>query len=75
MKVRSIETLHRGVRHLRKDGGSVFIDVRAQAIGGGGGGGRFRSKSCRFAMGIDVTEREQLQQQLDHQAETRSFGN
>ena len=61
MKVRSIETLHRGVRHLRKDGGSVFIDVRAQAT-------TFQGKSCRFAMGIDVTEREQLQQQLDHQA-------
>ncbi len=61
MKVRSLETLHRSVRHLRKDGKTIFIDVRAQQI-------NFQGKLCRCAMAVDVTEREELQHQLDHQA-------
>jgi diguanylate cyclase (GGDEF)-like protein/PAS domain S-box-containing protein len=61
MKVDSMELLHRGVRHLRKDGTSIFIDVCAQGI-------HFQGRRCRFAMAVDVTEREELQQQLDHQA-------
>src|SRR5579872_5702410 len=61
MKVKSLETLHRSVRHLRKDGKSIFIDVRAQQT-------NFQGKPCRFALAVDVTEREELQQQLEHQA-------
>ncbi|HUD57156.1 MAG TPA: EAL domain-containing protein [Terracidiphilus sp.] len=52
---------HRASRHFRKDGTSFPLDVTAQEI-------VFQGKRCRFVMALDVTEREQLQQQLDHQA-------
>ncbi len=61
--VRSPETSsqHRAVRHLRKNGASLSLDITAKEI-------RFQGKRCRFVMALDVTEREELQQQLDHQA-------
>jgi diguanylate cyclase (GGDEF)-like protein/PAS domain S-box-containing protein len=52
---------HRALHHLRKDGSPVAVDVSAQDIS-------FQGKKCRFVMALDVTEREALQQQLDHQA-------
>jgi diguanylate cyclase (GGDEF)-like protein/PAS domain S-box-containing protein len=52
---------HRAVRHLCKGGATVAVDVSAQSIS-------FQGKRCRFVMALDVTEREELQQQLDHQA-------
>jgi diguanylate cyclase (GGDEF)-like protein/PAS domain S-box-containing protein len=55
------ETRHRRIRHLRKDGASVFLDLRVRDAA-------FQGARCRFAMGIDVTEREKLLQQLDYQA-------
>lgn len=52
---------HRASRHLRKNRSSFAVDVSAQDT-------FFQGKRCRFVMALDVTEREELQQQLDHQA-------
>lgn len=52
---------HRTSRHLRKDGTVVPIDLSAFEI-------VFQGRRCRLVMAIDVTEREALQEQLDHQA-------
>lgn len=48
-------------RHIRKDGSRFPMDISAQDI-------FFQGKRCRFVMGIDTTEREALQEQLDYQA-------
>jgi diguanylate cyclase (GGDEF)-like protein/PAS domain S-box-containing protein len=52
---------HRASRHVRKYGSKFPMDITAQDI-------LFQGKRCRFVMALDVTEREELQQQLDHQA-------
>jgi diguanylate cyclase (GGDEF)-like protein/PAS domain S-box-containing protein len=51
---------NRVLRHVRKDGSILPMDVTAHDIA-------FMGRSCRLAMGIDVTEREKLEQQLLHQ--------
>jgi diguanylate cyclase (GGDEF)-like protein/PAS domain S-box-containing protein len=52
---------NRASRHLRKDGTVVPLDLSAYDF-------VFHGRACRFVMAIDVTEREALQRQLDHQA-------
>jgi diguanylate cyclase (GGDEF)-like protein/PAS domain S-box-containing protein len=53
-------------RHIRKDGSILPLDIASYSI-------VFQGKDCRFVLGIDVTEREELQQQLRHQAEHDSL--
>lgn len=48
-------------RHLRKDGAILPLDITAYDI-------VFRGRECRFLMAIDVTEREELHQELFQQA-------
>lgn len=52
---------HRASHHVRKNGSKFPMDITAQDI-------LFQGKRSRFVMALDVTEREELQQQLDHQA-------
>jgi diguanylate cyclase (GGDEF)-like protein/PAS domain S-box-containing protein len=51
----------RASRHIRKDGVIVPMDITSYSI-------TFHGKQCRFVTAIDVTERENLQDQLDRQA-------
>lgn len=50
---------NRATRHLRKDGTIMPMDITAHEI-------IFHGRSSRFVLGIDVTEREALQQQVIH---------
>ena len=49
-------------RHIRKDGSVLPLDIVPNEM-------VFQGKSCRFVMGIDVTEREELERQLVRQAQ------
>ncbi len=49
-------------RHIRKDGTIVPMDITSHII-------VFQGKRCCFALALDVTEREALQDQLVHQAQ------
>jgi diguanylate cyclase (GGDEF)-like protein/PAS domain S-box-containing protein len=49
-------------RHVRKDGSVLHLDVTASPI-------EFEGRAARFVMAVDSTEREQLEAQLEHQAE------
>jgi diguanylate cyclase (GGDEF)-like protein/PAS domain S-box-containing protein len=51
----------RASRHIRKDGSLLSMDITAHDI-------VFHERPCRLVIGIDVTEREALNQQLLHQA-------
>jgi len=51
----------RASRHIRKDGSVFPAEISGHTT-------VFHGEPCRFVMGIDVSEREMLQQQLDHQA-------
>lgn len=51
----------RSVRHRRKNGTIVPLEVQAHDI-------LFKGKQCRFVLGLDVSEREALQKQLVRQA-------
>jgi diguanylate cyclase (GGDEF)-like protein/PAS domain S-box-containing protein len=53
---------NRASRHIRKDGGVLPMDIASYNT-------VFQGKRCRFVMGIDVTEREELEQQLAYQSE------
>lgn len=55
-------TIKRHSRHLCKDGRMLPLEVNAYPI-------EFRGKRCRFVLGTDLTEREALTQQLEHQAQ------
>ena len=46
-------------RHIRKDGTVMALDITAHDI-------VFRGRPARFVLGIDVTEREELQRQVQH---------
>ncbi len=52
---------NRASRHVRKDGTVMPMDITAHNI-------VFRGKRARFVQGIDVTEREELQRQVQHHA-------
>jgi diguanylate cyclase (GGDEF)-like protein/PAS domain S-box-containing protein len=52
---------NRASRHIRKDGTILPMDITAHSI-------VFRGKSARFVLGIDVSEREELQRQVLHQS-------
>ena len=49
-------------RHLRKDGSVLPMDITPHNI-------VFQGKPCRFVLGIDVTERQELERQLVRQAQ------
>lgn len=53
---------NRASRHIRKNGSILPVDITAYNI-------EFQGKQCRFVMGIDVTEREELEQQLAYQSQ------
>lgn len=53
---------NRASRHIRKDGTLLPMDITAYSID-------FQGRPCRFILGIDVSEREALTQQLVHQAQ------
>lgn len=48
-------------RHIRKDGSILPLEVTSRDL-------IFQGRKCRFVLGIDITERELLNQQLIHQA-------
>lgn len=48
-------------RHIRKDGTEMPMDITSHSIA-------FRGRQARFVLGIDVTEREELQRQVLHHA-------
>jgi len=50
---------NRASRHIRKDGTLLPMDVTAHSI-------VFRGRPARFVLGIDVSEREELQRQVLH---------
>jgi len=52
----------RASRHIRKNGSVLPVDITAYNI-------VFHGKRCRFVMGIDVTEREELEQQIAYQGQ------
>lgn len=49
-------------RHVRKDGSILPLDITPHNI-------VFQGKPCRFVLGIDVTERDELERQLVRQAQ------
>lgn len=51
---------NRASRHLRKDGSSFPLDLTVHNLD-------FHGKPCRFIMGVDVAEREALEEQLHRQ--------
>ena len=51
----------RSARHLRRDGSVVPLDIQAHDI-------VFEGKQCRFVLGLDVSERDELERQLFRQA-------
>ncbi len=53
---------NRASRHLRKDGTPLPMDITAHNI-------VFQGKHCRFVLGLDVTERDALEQQLIRQSQ------
>jgi len=55
-------TANHASRHIRKDGSVVPMDITAHNI-------VFQGKPCRLVLGIDVTDREELEQQLVRQAQ------
>lgn len=52
---------NRPTRHIRKDGSVIEFEITAHDI-------VFRGRPARFALGIDVSEREELQRQVLHHA-------
>jgi diguanylate cyclase (GGDEF)-like protein/PAS domain S-box-containing protein len=48
--------------HIRKDGSELPMDITAHDI-------VFRGRPARFVLGIDVSERERLQQQVQHHSQ------
>ena len=64
--VRSVKSVMRlsnkASRHIRKDGTLLPMDVTVHNI-------VFQDKRCRFALGLDVTERDALEQQLIRQSQ------
>ncbi|HEY2467180.1 MAG TPA: bifunctional diguanylate cyclase/phosphodiesterase [Terracidiphilus sp.] len=50
---------NRAARHVRKDGAEMPMDVTAHNI-------VFRGRPARFVLGIDVSEREELERQVQH---------
>jgi len=50
---------HRGSRHIRKDGSEMPMDITAHNIA-------FRGRPAQFVLGIDVSEREELERQVQH---------
>jgi diguanylate cyclase (GGDEF)-like protein/PAS domain S-box-containing protein len=55
----SAPTPNRESRHIRKDGTILPMDITAHSI-------VFRGRQARFVLGIDVSEREELQRQVLH---------
>lgn len=53
---------NRASRHFRKDGSVLPMDITPYNI-------VFHGKQCRFVLGIDVSEREELERQLVRQAQ------
>jgi len=53
---------NRASRHIRKDGSLLPMDITAYST-------VFQGKTCRFVLGIDVREREELEVQLERQAQ------
>lgn len=53
--------LGRASRHVRKDGSILPMDITPHNI-------VFQGKPCRFVLGIDVTERDELERKLVRQA-------
>jgi diguanylate cyclase (GGDEF)-like protein/PAS domain S-box-containing protein len=52
-------TPHRASRHIRKDGTEMPMDITAHSI-------VFRGRPAQFVLGIDVSEREELERQVQH---------
>jgi diguanylate cyclase (GGDEF)-like protein/PAS domain S-box-containing protein len=50
---------HRASRHIRKDGTEMPMDITAHSI-------VFRGRPAQFVLGIDVSEREELERQVQH---------
>ena len=50
---------NRASRHIRKNGTEMPMDITAHSIA-------FRGRQARFVLGIDVSEREELQRQIQH---------
>jgi len=50
---------HRASRHIRKDGSEMPMDITAHNI-------MFRGRPAQFVLGIDVSEREELERQVQH---------
>jgi diguanylate cyclase (GGDEF)-like protein/PAS domain S-box-containing protein len=50
---------NRASRHVRKDGSMMEMDITAHNVA-------FQGRPARFALGIDVSEREELQQKVLH---------
>lgn len=50
---------NRASRHIRKDGTEFPVDISAHSV-------TFRRKSCRFVLGLDVTNRDQLERRLEY---------
>lgn len=50
---------NRASRHVRKDGTEMAMDITAHNI-------IFRGRPARFVLGIDVSEREELERQVQH---------
>jgi diguanylate cyclase (GGDEF)-like protein/PAS domain S-box-containing protein len=55
----SAPNANRASRHIRKDGTILPMDITAHSI-------VFRGRPARFVLGIDVSEREELQRQVLH---------
>lgn len=51
----------RASHHIRKDGTEMLLDITAHSV-------VFHGRSARFVLGIDVSEREELQRQVLHHA-------
>lgn len=57
----SAPSSNKASRHHRKDGSVIPLEITAHSI-------VFRGRRARFVLGIDVTEREELQRQVHHQS-------
>lgn len=53
---------NRASRHIRKNGSVLPLDITAYDIA-------FQGRQCRFVMGVDVTEREDLEKQIAYQSQ------
>src|SRR6185437_3225904 len=55
----SVPNPNRASRHIRKDGKEMPMDITAHHI-------VFRGRPAQFVLGIDVSEREELERQIQH---------